>query len=443
MPMIVVIESDLMKISTVLLLFLSALASAQTRPTWSPSPAQVDAVYPEVEALYLDLHRNPELSLHEVQTAAKLAERAKALGYDVTTGVGGTGIVAVLKNGAGPTVLFRTDMDALPVEEKTGLPYASHVVTKNDAGVSVPVMQACGHDIHMSSWFGTAKLMAANKDRWKGTLIMIGQPAEELVVGAPAMLKDGLFTRFPKPDFALAVHDDALPAGQIGFTSGYTMASSDTVGITIFGRGGHGAQPQAAIDPIVIAARTVITLQTIVAREINPLDPAVITVGSFHAGTKSNIIPDEANLQITVRAYKSEVRQHLLDAITRIAKAEAAAAGAPREPEIKITPGTDATYNNPELTARVVKVLRGALGDSNVIEIPAKMVSEDFSAYGLAGVPAMMFYAGANDPAKLEAAQKSGAILPGLHSSLWAPDYQPTLKAAIKAETTALANLLQ
>jgi hippurate hydrolase len=257
------------------------------------------------------------------------------------------------------------------------------------------------------------------------------------------MLKDGLFTRFPKPDFALAVHDDALPAGQIGFTSGYTMASSDTVGITIFGRGGHGAQPQAAIDPIVIAARTVITLQTIVAREINPLDPAVITVGSFHAGTKSNIIPDEANLQITVRAYKSEVRQHLLDAITRIAKAEAAAAGAPREPEIKITPGTDATYNNPELTARVVKVLRGALGDSNVIEIPAKMVSEDFSAYGLAGVPAMMFYAGANDPAKFEAAQKSGAILPGLHSSLWAPDYQPTLKAAIKAETTALANLLQ
>ena len=421
----------------------STFTLAQTKPAWTPSDAQIDAVYPEVEILYLDLHRHPELSLHEDQTAVKLAERAKAQGYDVTIGVGGSGVVAVLKNGAGPTVLFRTDMDALPVEEKTGLSYASHVVTKNDAGVTVPVMQACGHDIHMSSWFGTAKLMAANKDRWKGTLILIGQPAEELVTGASAMLKDGLFTRFPKPDFALAVHDDPLPAGQVGFTSGYTMASSDTAEITIFGRGGHGAQPQNAIDPIVIGARTVVALQTIVAREINPLDPAVITVGSFHGGTKSNIIPDDAKLQITVRAYKPEVRKHLLAAIERIAKAEAAAGGALREPEITITPGTNATYNNPELTRRVVNVLRGALGQANVVEIPAKMVSEDFSEFGLAGVPSVMFYVGATEPAKFEAAQKSGTILPGLHSSLWAPDYQPTLKTAIKAETTALVNLLQ
>jgi amidohydrolase len=416
---------------------------AQTKPPWTPSAAQIDAVYPEVETLYLDLHRNPELSLHEVQTSAKLAERAKALGYEVATGLGGTGIVAVMRNGAGPTVLFRTDMDALPVEEKTGLPYASKVVTKSDAGVAVPVMQACGHDVHMSSWFGTAKLMATNKERWKGTLILIGQPAEELVMGAAAMIKDGLFTRFPKPDFALAVHDDPLPAGQIGFTSGYTMASSDTAEITIFGRGGHGAQPQNAIDPIVIGARTVIALQTIVARETNPLDPAVITVGSFHAGTKSNIIPDNANLQITIRAYKPEVRKHLLEAIGRIAKAEAQAAGAPRQPEIKMTPGTNATYNNPELTARIAKVLGQALGESNVVEIPAKMVSEDFSEFNLAGIPSLMFYVGAMDPAKAEAAQKSGTILPGLHSSLWAPDYQPTLKTAIKAETTALVNLLQ
>ena len=424
-------------------ILLSTFTLAQTKAGWTPSPAQIDAVYPEVETLYLDLHRNPELSLHEQQTAAKLAERAKALGYDVTTGVGGTGVVAVLKNGPGPTVLFRTDMDALPVEEKTGLPYASHVVTKNDAGAAVSVMQACGHDIHMSSWFGTAKLMATNRDRWKGTLVLIGQPAEEMVTGAAAMLKDGLFTRFPTPDFALAVHDDPLPAGQIGFTSGYTMASSDTAEITIFGRGGHGAQPQNAIDPIVIGARTVVALQTIVAREINPLDPSVITVGSFHAGTKSNIIPDDAKLQITVRAYKPEVRKYLLAAIARIAKAEAAAGGAPREPEIKITPGTNATYNNPELTARVVKVLRAAIGESNVVEIPAKMVSEDFSEFGLAGVPSVMFYAGAMDPAKVDAAQKSGAILPGLHSSLWAPDYQPTLKTAIKAETAVLVSLLQ
>ena len=384
----------------------STLTLAQTKTAWTPSAAQIDAIYPEVETLYLDLHRNPELSLHEHQTAAKLAERAKALGYEVATGVGGTGVVAELKNGAGPTVLFRTDMDALPVEEKTGLPYASHVVTKNDAGVTVPVMQACGHDIHMSSWFGTAKLMATNKDRWKGTLILIGQPAEELVMGAAAMMKDGLFTRFPKPDFALAVHDDPLPAGQIGFTSGYTMASSDTAEITIFGRGGHGAQPQNAIDPIVIGARTVIALQTIVARETNPLDPAVITVGSFHAGTKSNIIPDNANLQITVRAYKPEVRKHLLEAIARIAKAEAQAAGAPREPEIKITPGTNATYNNPELTARIVKVLRGALGETNVVEIPAKMVSEDFSEFNLAGIPSTMFYAGSNGSCKVRGRAK-------------------------------------
>ena len=262
-------------------------------------------------------------------------------------------------------------------------------------------------------------------------------------MGAAAMIKDGLFTRFPKPDFALAVHDDPLPAGQIGFTSGYTMASSDTAEITIFGRGGHGAQPQYAIDPIVIAARTVVALQTIVAREINPLDPAVITVGSFHAGTKANIIPDDAKLQITVRAYKPEVRKHLLAAIERIAKAEAQAGGVERDPEIKITPGTNATYNNPELTARVVSVLRAALGPANLVEIPAKMVSEDFSEFGLAGIPSVMFYAGAAEPAKFAAAQKSNTILPGLHSSLWAPDYQPTLKTAIKAETTVLVNLLQ
>ena len=433
-----------MKLNSLAVAFLlSSFTRAQTKPAWTPSAAQVDAAYPEVEALYLDLHRHPELSLHEQQTSAKLAERAKALGYEVTTGVGGTGVVAVLRNGAGPIVLFRTDMDALPVEEKTGLPYASHVVANNDAGITVPVMQACGHDIHMSSWFGTARLMATNKDRWKGTLVLIGQPAEELVVGAAAMLKDGLFTRFPKPDFALAIHDDALPAGQIGFTSGYSMASSDTVEVTIHGRGGHGAEPQNAIDPIVIGARTVLALQTIVAREINPLDPAVITVGSFHGGTRSNVIPDDAKLQITVRAYKPEVRKHLLAAIERLAKAEAVAGGAPREPEIKITPGTNATYNNPELTARVVNVLRGALGASSVVEIPAKMVSEDFSEFGLAGVPAVMFWVGATDPAKFEAAQKSGTILPGLHSSLWAPDYQPALKTAIKAETAVLVSLLQ
>src|SRR3989449_4251845 len=284
-------------------LLMAAGAAAQTKPTaWTaPSGEQVNAIYPDVEALYLDLHRNPELSLHEQQTAAKLAERMKALGYEVTTGVGGVGVVAVLRNGQGPTVLLRTDMDALPVEEKTGLPYASQVVVKSDSGATVPVMHACGHDGHMSSWFGTAKLMATNRQRWHGTLILIGQPAEEIGAGAAAMLKDGLFTRFPKPDFALAIHDDAsLPAGQVGYTPGYTMASSDSVDITIFGRGGHGAEPQNTVDPIVIRAGTVLALQTIVSRENNPRDPAVITAGTIHGGTKNNIIPDEVKLQLTV-----------------------------------------------------------------------------------------------------------------------------------------------
>lgn len=419
-------------------------AVAQAKPAlWAPSSQQIEAVYPEVEALYFDLHRNPELSLHEEHTAAKLAERAKALGYEVTTGVGGTGIVAVLHNGSGPTVMFRTDMDALPVEEKTGLPYASHVTTKNDSGVTVPVMHACGHDIHMSSWLGTAKLMAANKDRWHGTLIMIGQPAEEIVAGAAAMLKDGLFTRFPKPDYALAVHDDMLPAGQVGYTPGYALAAVDSVEITIFGRGSHGAQPQESIDPIVIGARTVMALQTIVSREINPLDSAVVTVGSFQGGTKSNIIPDEVKLLITVRSYKPEVRKHLLASIERIAKGEAMAGGAPREPLVKITPGANATYNDPALNKRVVAVLQNTLGAANVIELPPKMVSEDFSEFGQAGVPSVMFYVGAQEPAKFAAAQKSGTILPGLHSSLWAPDYEPTLKTAMRAETAALVDLLQ
>lgn len=445
-----IIRTDKMRIRrlagfTMVVFLLAGLLCAQTKPAaWAPTAKQVNSVYPDVEALYLDLHRNPELSLHEQRTAAKLAERAKALGYEVTANVGGTGIVAVLRNGNGPTVMYRTDMDALPVEEKTGLSFASQVTFKNDAGVTVPVMHACGHDIHMASWVGTAKLMADNPQHWQGTLVMIGQPAEEVVQGASAMLKDGLFTRFPKPDFAVGIHDEnTLPAGQVGYTPGYAMAAVDAIEITIYGRGGHGAVPQNAIDPIVIGARTVLALQTIVSRENNPFDPAVITVGSFQGGTKSNIIPDEVKLQVTVRSYKPEVRKHLLASIDRIVKAEALAAGAPREPLIKITPGTNATYNDPELTKRVVASLRDTLGAANVVEVPPKMVSEDFSQFGLAGVPATMFFVGAVEPAKFAEAQKSGTVLPGLHSPLWAPDYEPTLKTAIRAETAVLVDLLQ
>jgi hippurate hydrolase len=425
---------------------MAAAAAAQTKPiAWTaPSAEQVNAIYPEVEAFYLDLHRNPELSLQEQQTAAKLAARMKALGYDVTTGVGGTGVVAVLRNGQGATVLLRTDMDALPVDEKTGLPYASQVVVKNDSGAAVPVMHACGHDLHMASWFATGKLMATNRQRWQGTLILIGQPAEEIGAGASAMLKDGLFTRFPKPEFALAIHDDAsLPAGQVGYTSGYTMASSDSVDITIFGRGGHGAQPQNTIDPIVIAARTVLALQTIVSRENNPLDPAVITVGTIHGGTKNNIIPDEVKLELTVRSYKPEVRKQLLASIERVAKGEAIAGGAPREPLVNVAPAANATHNDPELTKRLASALRNTLGQANVVEIPPKMVFEDFSEFSLAGVPSAIFAVGGVEPATFAAARQSGAPLPGLHSSLWAPDREPTLKTAITVETTALLELLR
>jgi amidohydrolase len=419
-------------------------AAQKSSSTWTaPSAEEINSIYPDVENLYLDLHRNPELSLHERQTAAKLADRAKALGYEVTTGVGGNGIVAVLHNGNGPTVLLRTDMDALPVEEKTGLPYASKITVNDDSGATIHVMQACGHDIHMASWYGTAKLMATHRDRWQGTLILIGQPAEEILTGARAMLADGLLTRFPRPDFALAIHDNAnLPAGKVGYAPEYAWAAADTVEITIFGQGGHGAQPQNTIDPVVIAARVVLALQTIVSRENNPLDPTVITVGTIHGGTKNNIIPDEVKLQLTVRSYKPEVRKHLLASIERETKGEAMAAGAPRDPLVKVVPASNAIYNDPKLTKRVSTALVAAIGKENVIEIPPTMVAEDFSELHLAGIPSVLLSVGGVEPAKFAAAQQSGAPLPGLHSSLWAPDYEPTLKTAITAETAALLELM-
>src|SRR5215813_11756156 len=427
-------------------LLMSLGADAQTQTTTSAPPIveQVAAIYPEIESLYLDLHQHPELSMREQQTAAKLAERLKALGYQVTTGVGGAGIVAILKNGDGPTVMLRTDMDALPVEEKTGLPYASKATTKDSAGTTVSVMHACGHDVHMSSWYGTAKLMATNRQRWHGTLILIGQPAEETGEGAIAMLQDGLFTRFPKPIYALAIHDDpTLPAGQVGFTTGYTMASTDSVDVTIYGRGGHGAQPQDTVDPIVIGARTVMSLQTIVSREINPRDPAVVTVGVFNGGTKNNVIPDEVKLQLTVRSYKPEVRKRLLASIERIAKGEALAGGAPREPLVKVTPTANSMYNDPMLTKRLVAALGRVLGPANVVEVEPKTVFEDFAEFSLAGIPSADFWVGAVNPDKFAAAQKAGTPLPPLHSSEWAPDYPPALKTAITVETAELLELLE
>jgi amidohydrolase len=405
--------------------------------------AEVDAVYPQSETLYLDLHRHPELSGHERQTAAKLAIALRALGYGVTTGVGGTGVVGVLKNGDGPTVMLRTELDALPVEEKTGLPYASTVRTKDDNGADVGVMHACGHDIHMASWVGTARIMASARSSWRGTLILIGQPAEEAGDGANAMLADGLFTRFPRPDYALAVHDDArYPAGIIGFHSGPIMSHVDSLKITIFGRSGHGARPESTVDPIVIAARTVVALQTIVSREISPFDPAVITVGSIHGGTRPNIIPADVTLEVSVRALSDGVRTHLLKSIDRITKAEAAAAGAPREPLIEISEGGYALVNDPALTQRVAGALLRELGAGQVMDTPPEMVSENFSDYQHAGVPTLMLRIGAVEQATYDAAQKSGDSLPSLHSALFAPDRGPTIKAAVEAEVVALRELM-
>jgi amidohydrolase len=420
-----------------------ALRGGPTESSANPALAPLDSLYPDLEKLYIDLHQTPELSQHEEKTSARMAARLKALGYEVTTGVGGYGVVAILKNGKGPTVLVREDMDALPVEERTGLPYASKVTTKDDSGATVAVMHACGHDVHMTSLIGAAALLARAKDRWRGTLFLIAQPAEEKGSGAAAMLKDGLFTRFGKPDFAISFHDSANdPAGKVSLVPGYANANVDSVDLTIYGRGGHGAYPHTTVDPIVIAARTVMALQTAVSRENKPTDPAVITVGSIHGGTKHNIIPDEVKLQITVRSYKDAVRQRLLAAIDRIAKAEAAAAGAPKPPKMEVTEGTNATYNDPALTRRISGALSRVFGPSNVLEGEPVMGAEDFSEFGRAGIPSLQFNVGAVNPARYEAAQKTGAPLPSLHSSEFAPDREPTIKTGVSSLTVAALELL-
>lgn len=423
-----------------------ALAGLLALPAASGSPAlaPVNAIYPDLEAFYIDLHQTPELSTHEEKTSAKLAERLRALGYDVTDHVGGFGVVAVLKNGKGPTVLIRADMDALPVEERTGLPYASKVKLKDDAGNTVSVMHACGHDVHMTSLVGAATLLAKAKSRWRGTLVLVGQPGEEGSAGASAMLKDGFAARFPRPDFAISLHDDPrLPAGEVGYTPGFAKANSDTVDVTIYGRGGHGSAPQNTVDPVVVAARTILALQTIVSRENNPFDPVVVTVGSIQGGTKSNIIPDEVRLLLTVRTYKPEVRARVLAAIERIVKAEAVAAAAPREPAVKVESGYAANYNDPALTKRIVAALSSSFGASRVVELPPIMASEDFGEFGrAAGAPSLQFSLGATPPGKFAAAGGDTTKLPSLHSSQFAPDREPTLKTGSSALTIAALELL-
>ncbi len=417
---------------------LTAYACAQ-----APSPKEIESIYPDAHALYVDLHQNPELSGHETQTAAKLAARLRAAGYDVTEHVGGTGVVAILKNGPGPVIMLRTELDALPVEEKTGLAYASKVRTKDDAGHDVPVMHACGHDLHMASLLGTAEIMARSKNTWHGTLMLIGQPAEETIGGAEGMLHDGLFTRFPKPDVAVALHvGNASPAGTVEITPGVYNTNSDSVRITIYGKGGHGSIPQSAIDPIVIAARTILALQTIVSREVKPGEMAVVTVGYVQAGTKNNIIPDHAEMGLTIRTRKPEVRQQVLAAIARITKAEAAAAGAPREPSVERYEGTDLVYNNPALAERLRAPLEAALGKDKVVTAEPITPSEDFSYFVEQGVPGFYFSLGGADPEKFAAAKAAGTQLPSNHSALFAPDADPALHAGIEAEVAVLRNLL-
>jgi len=404
---------------------------------------------------YRNLHTAPELSHREEKTSAFVAGELRKLGFTVTEHIGkyqnaqwsGYGLVAVMKNGPGPTVLVRTELDALPVEEKTGLAYSSQVKTKNDAGVEVGVMHACGHDIHMTSFLGTAKMLTELKSRWSGTLIMLGQPAEETGDGANAMLRDNLYTNFPKPDFAIALHDKPeLETGKVGYTPGYAMASATSIDIKIRGIGGHGSAPETTKDPIVVAAQVVMALQTIVSRENSPLDPAVVTVGSIHGGTRYNIIPDEVNLQLTVRTYKEEVRKRILASIERIVKGVAMTAGIPddRAPVVKVSEGTGSTYNDPQLIERLVVSFKQALGEDNVVQMPPMMASEDFGYFSMDHtIPTTIFWLGASDPAKVKASRESGVALPGLHSALFAPVPEPTLRTGVKAMTSAVLDLMK
>ncbi len=409
---------------------------------------QVNGDINYLEELYLHYHQHPELSFYEIETAKRMAAELRQLGFVVTENFGGTGVVGVLKNGEGPTVMVRADMDALPVKEETGKSYASTVTTLDEEGKTVNVMHACGHDIHMTVWAGTARALVKMKNAWKGTLVFIGQPAEERSGGAKAMLKDGLYDKFPQPDYALALHVNAsMPAGTVGYHAGYSLANVDMLDITVYGEGGHGAYPHTTKDPVVLSARIIMALQTIVSREISPLEPAVVTVGAIHGGTKGNVIPDEVKMQLTMRSYTDEVRQAILDKIARICKAEAMAAGLPEEkyPKLDLREEfTPSLYNDPVLTEKMAGVFREVLGPQNVLEAPPVMGGEDFGRYGRteAKVPICMYWLGAVEPEKIDAAKKGEMNLPSLHSSKFAPDATPAIRAGVKSMTAGVLSLL-
>src|SRR5436309_9804197 len=446
-----------MKIRSFPILLLTILSALSLFAQPTPQ-SLVDADLPSLLGIYKDIHSHPELSAHEERTAALVAKELRAAGCQVTEHLGkyeksalkGYGVVGVMKNGDGPTVLVRTDMDALPVEEETGLPYASKVVAKNEEGRDVHVMHACGHDVHVAAFIGTARALGKLKDQWHGTIVFVAQPAEEIGAGARALLKDGLYDRFGKPNFALGFHDKAdLQTGHIGVTEGYTSAHVDSVDVTVRGVGGHGGYPHKTKDPVVLAAEMINMWQTIASRENNPIDPIVVTVGSIHGGTKRNIIPDEVTMQLTVRTCKKQVREKVLAAIERIAKDVAAAGGVLPERAPIVTVRKDefcsATYNNPELTKRLVAVWRKSLGNENVEIVDPTMGGEDFSEYSLTdhSIPAVDFHFGAVDPAKIADYQQTGKELPSLHSSKFAPLPEPTIRTGIVAMTTAVLELMK
>ena len=434
--------------------FILACMAAIPFATAAPAQAQdlagtIRSDMPMLMDLYRDLHAHPELSGREVQTAARLAERVRALGFTVTEKVGGTGVVAVMKNGQGPVLLIRADMDGLPVTEQTGLPYASKITAIGEGGVETGVMHACGHDTHMTAWVETARLLVARKAQWSGTLVMILQPAEETGKGARMMLEDGLYTRFPRPTHALAFHDAAnFEAGRIAYTPGYALANVDSVDILVRGVGGHGAYPHATKDPIVLGAKIVMALQTLVSREQDPQDPAVVTVGSFRAGAKHNVIPEEATLLLTVRSYSDETRARLIDGIRRIARGEAIAAGMPddRMPVVTVKDEfTPATFNPPAFAEQMATLFRGHFGHERVAEAQAVMGGEDFGRFYREDkrIESFIFWVGGVPAAQMAKAKKGEVALPSLHSPFWAPEADKVIATAAEALTLAALDILK
>jgi amidohydrolase len=404
--------------------------------------------YPSLESLYRQLHQNPELSQQEAQTSTMMATALKNLGFNVFEKIGGYGVAAVLKNGVGPTVLIRTDMDALPIEERTGLAYASKVKSVNAQGAEVPVMHACGHDLHMTVFIGTARALVDTKKYWKGTVVMIAQPAEENGIGAEAMINDGLYDKVPYPDFAIALHNHAaLEAGTIGYSPGAFMASVDMMDITVFGKGGHGAAPHQTVDPIVLAAEMVLAFQTIVSREIDPLQPAVVTVGSIHGGSVYNIIPDQVKLQLTLRSYSDEVRAHVIRSIQNKSKFLALQAGLPENklPEITYNDSAPATVNDKVMNDKLVNIFTVVLGADKVMQIEPSMIGEDFSRFARhkKQIPYVMYWLGTVDPIVLAKSKTEGIALPPLHSSQFSPLPKASISTGVLTLTSGAIALMR